>query len=123
MKKSALLKTSALFAGLLLAVSSHAAYEGPTAAAAAANDSLAAILKKPVEDQRVILQGRLLKKTGKEEYLFSDGKDSITVEIDDDDMQAITVTEHSLVEIVGEVDKKLFGGPEIEVKTIRLITP
>ncbi|MGH8492563.1 MAG: NirD/YgiW/YdeI family stress tolerance protein [Moraxellaceae bacterium] len=121
MRKSSLLHAGLLATGLLLAAHSHAAYEGPGATPSTL--SIAEILKNPVEDQLVTLQGKLLKKIGKEEYLFSDGKDSIRVEIDDKDMQQVTVTESSLVEITGEVDKKLFGGPEIEVQTIRLVTP
>lgn len=121
MQKSSLLHASLITAGLMLSSSSNAAYEGPGATPAAV--SIADILKSPVEDQIVTLRGRLLKKTGKEEYLFSDGKDSITVEVDDNDLAHITVTEHSNLEITGEVDKKLLGAPEIDVKTIRLLTP
>lgn len=113
--------TSALLLSGLLVSSSHAAYEGP--GAVVASTTLADILKNPVEDQRVTLQGKLLKKIGKEKYLFSDGQNSITAEIDDKDMQHITVTESSTVEITGEVDKKLFGPPEVEVDHIRLISP
>lgn len=121
MQKSSLLYVGLITAALILSTASKAAYQGPGTTPAAV--TIADILNSPVEDQTVTLQGRLLKKTGKEEYLFSDGKDSITVEIDDKDLHPITVTANSVVEIVGEVDKKLLGKPEVEVITIRLITP
>lgn len=119
--KTSSLKTGLLCAGLAVVSSSQAAYEGP--GLQPAPTSIASILKKPVEDQSVVLQGALLKKLGKKMYLFSDGHDSIKAEVDDKDLRDITVTETTVLEITGEVDTKLFGPPEIEVHSLRIISP
>lgn len=119
--KTSLLEAGLLCAGLAFASSSHADYAGP--GNQPAPTSIAAILKSPVEDQSIVLQGALLKKLGKEMYLFSDGHDSIKAEVDDKDLRDITVTETTVLEITGEVDTRLFGPPEIEVHSLRIISP
>ena len=44
------------------------------------------------DDTVVILQGNIQKKVGDELYLFSDGKDTVIIEIDDDEWNGITVS-------------------------------
>lgn len=78
------------------------------------------ILADPNDDQEVTLRGKLLRKTGDEDYVFSDGTGEITVEIDDDDFPQVRIDENTLVEIHGEVDTSLRRPPEIDVDSLRV---
>ncbi len=98
----------------------NAQYVGPGATAAA--KSVAEIVKNPVDDQLVVLQGKLIRKTGKDSYLFSDGSGEIRVEIDDKLFNGQKVSETTVVEISGEVDKKLVGALEIDVDKLDIVT-
>lgn len=95
-----------------------AQYVGP---GTASSPSVKTILAEPKDDQWVTLQGNLLRKTGKERYVFSDGSGEIEVEIDDKDFPREAVDETVVVEITGEVDTGLTRPPEIEVDTMRII--
>ena len=64
------------------------------------------------DDAVVVLQGNIQKKIGDELYLFSDGKETIAIEIDDDDWNGLNVGPDDVVEITGEVDK---GWTSIEI--------
>lgn len=101
-----------------VALPAHAQYSGP---AAYGEKSVAAILKNPVDDQKVQLQGYLLRKTGSDKYIFSDGTGEITAEIKDKRFPAQPVNEKTKVEIVGEVDTGFSRPPEIEVESLRVI--
>lgn len=96
----------------------HAQYSGPSAYG---EKSVAAILKNPVDDQEVQLQGYLLRKTGSDKYIFSDGTGEITAEIKDKRFPSQPVNEKTKVEIVGEVDTGFSRPPEIEVASLRVI--
>lgn len=116
---------------LTLASTASAQYSGPSAGKAksgyagpttsASQLDVASILAKPKDDQKVILQGKLLRKTGKEKYIFSDGTGEIVAEIDDDDFPREHVDENTNIEIAGEVDTGLTRPPEIEVDVVRVI--
>lgn len=64
------------------------------------------------DDAMVILEGNIQKKVGDELYLFSDGNDTITIEIDDDDWNGMNIGPNDKVQIKGEVDK---GWTSIEI--------
>lgn len=108
---------SAAIAGICTAPV-HAQYSGPSAKPQA---SVAGILKNPVDDQDVRLQGYLLRKEGHEKYIFSDGTGEIVAEIKDKHFASQRVDEKTKVEIVGEVDTGLRRPPEIEVDSLRLV--
>ena len=113
---------SRIFAMLLLsmlAAPSYAQYTGPIAASIAT--SVKAILDKPVDDQNVILKGKLIKQISLEKYVFSDGINQITADIDKDDFPLAPINENTLIEIRGEVKKDLLGAPEIDVDTVRVL--
>lgn len=78
-------------------------------------------LKHMPDDSYVVLEGKIQKRLGKEEYLFADSTGSITVEIDDDEWRGTSVSPQDTVEIIGELDKGVFTD-EIDVKQIRLLT-
>ena len=119
MKLNAAILVATLVGGAA-AMSAHAQYVGPMGSGQ--SSSVKEILADPKDDQNVTLQGKLLRKTGSEKYIFSDGTGEITAEIDDDDFPQVRVDENTRVEIHGEVDTGLRRPPEIEVDVIRVLT-
>ncbi len=102
----------------MFALPAYAQYSGPSAI----NDgTVAAILAKPADDHAVQLQGHLLRRTGPDKYIFSDGTAEIVAEIKDKRFPAQPVNEKTKVEIIGEVDTGLARPPEIEVDSVRVI--
>lgn len=102
-----------------------AQYAGPSTAKSAkptSYASVAEILKNPVDDIRVTLQGTLVSKVGHEKYLFSDGTGQIRVEIDDDKFPRTRVDEKTRVTIEGEVEKDLLQSPQIDAKRVTVGT-
>ena len=71
------------------------------------------------DDTAVVLEGKIEKSLGKEQYLFSDNTGSVTVEIDNDDWRGMTVTPNDTVILRGEVEKDFFK-TEIDVDVIEL---
>lgn len=82
---------------------------------------VAEILKNPKDDADVSLEGKLVRKLGDEEYVFSDGTGEIVVEIDDDDFPRQPVDENTVVRIKGEVDTGRHRAPEIDVDRLRVV--
>ncbi len=82
--------------------------------------SVADIVKSPIDDQEVVLRGVLLKKVGKEKYIFSDGTSEIRVEIEAEDFPAQQIDDKARVEIRGEVEKDFLETPEIDVEVISI---
>ncbi len=66
------------------------------------------------DDVPVIVQGKIVQRTGNEKYLFEDSTGTITVEIDDDAWRGHNVTPTDTIKIYGEVDAGLFK-TEIDV--------
>ncbi len=71
------------------------------------------------DDTAVVLEGKIEKSLGKEQYVFQDATGSVTVEIDDDDWRGLTVTPQNTVIIKGEVEKDMFK-TEIDVDAIEI---
>ena len=97
----------------------QAKYKGP--ATPPATPSVADILQNPVDDQDVRLQGQLLRKTGDETYVFSDGTGEILVDIDDDDFPSQAIDDKTRVELLGEVDTGRTRPPEIDVDHVKVL--
>lgn len=86
--------------------------------------SARSILEQPVDDQKVVLRGRITERVKDEKYWFSDDTGQILVEIDDDEWpQGRPVLPDQVVEIYGEVDRDHGKAPEIEVKRVTLVPP
>ncbi len=68
-----------------------------------------------------MLSGYLIRKTGKEKYIFSDGVSEMTVDIDDKYLPATPISEKTKVQIRGEIDKDLFRSPEVEVDFVSVL--
>jgi uncharacterized protein (TIGR00156 family) len=100
-------------------VSSAGGYTGPGSMNRA--NSVAAILKNPVDDQRVTLRGNITRHIGGDKYMFSDGTGEIRVDIDDHQFPPQPINEKTAVEIVGEVDTDFMQFSEIDVKSVRIV--
>lgn len=110
----------AALAACVLAAPVSAQYAGP--AHKPAVKEVAEILKNPVDDEDVVLQGHILRQVGDEEYVFSDGTGEIVVEIDDDDFpRDQTIDDKVKVELTGEVDTSRKRPPEIDVDKVRVL--
>ena len=98
----------------------QAQYVGPSATKSAS--TVAQILKSPVEDQEVSLRGKLTQKISHEKYMFSDGTASIRVEIDTKDFPLGSISENTVVELAGKVEKSFMESPEIDVDRVVVVT-
>ncbi len=107
------------FVAALAMAPALAQYTGPGAQPVAT--TLQAVLSKPVDDQRVILRGRILRQVSDDKYILSDGKNEIRVDIDSKLFPSKQVTPTTLVEIVGEVEKDFMESPEIDVDALHII--
>ncbi|GGI18196.1 MAG: NirD/YgiW/YdeI family stress tolerance protein [Oxalicibacterium faecigallinarum] len=114
---AAIMAASAL--SLAVLTPAQAQYTGPSARVT--QNSVAAILKNPVDDQQVILRGYLTRQIAKEKYMFSDGTGEIRVDIDDKHLRGLPVSEKTKVELHGEVEKDFLESPEIDVDLVRII--
>lgn len=84
--------------------------------------TVADVLKAPVDDQEVVLRGRVVEKLSKDKYRFVDKTGEIRVEIDAEDFRGQTVSDTTVVEIRGEVEKNFVKSPEIDVKYLTVVT-
>lgn len=109
---------AAVVAAGAVAFPAHAQYTGPTAVDKA---TVADILKNPVDDQDVQLQGHLLRKISSDKYIFSDGSGEIVAEIKSRRFPSQPVDDKTKVEIIGEVDTGSRRPPEIEVDSVRVV--
>lgn len=112
-------RLSFLIATTLAASAALAQYTGPSSTTQ--YRSIADVLKNPVDDAAVTLEGHLIKQVGKEKYLFSDGTSEIRVEIDAKDFPPTPIDEKTLVQIRGEIEKDFLTSPEIDVDTLTIV--
>lgn len=120
-KMKGLLSILFAVAFLSLAGASQAQYMGP--GDMKADVTVAQILKKPIDGQQVLLKGNITKKYGKKHYEFKDSTGTIRIEAKDKLFYNQKITEKTVVEIFGEVDKDFMETPEVEVFRITIITP
>lgn len=114
-KKLALL---ILTTGISCSHLAHAQYTGPSAQPPL--QSIADIMQKSKDDQAVILYGYLTQQISAEKYIFSDGQQSIQVEIDEDDFRGLQIDEKTHIKIIGKIEKDFLQSPEIEVELIQI---
>jgi uncharacterized protein (TIGR00156 family) len=113
------MKTSLFVIALLAAMPVAAQYTGPGAQPVATD--LQTVLDKPVDDQRVILRGKLIRQVSTDKYIFSDGSREIRVDIDRKLFPARPIAATTQVEIVGEVEKDFLESLEIDVDALRVV--
>lgn len=94
-------------------------FTGPGSANSA--NTVADILKNPVDDQRVTLRGNITRHIGGDKYMFSDGTGEIRVDIDDHEFPPQPINEKTTVEISGKVDTDFMQPIEVDVKTVRIV--
>lgn len=115
MKNILTVSALALVMGLsanVLAQPAAGGFTGPSQAAVSVAEA-----KKLSDDAPVVLNGRIEKSLGGEKYLFTDNTGSVTVEIDNEDWNGVSVSEKDTVELRGEVDKD-FTSFEIDVDSV-----
>jgi uncharacterized protein (TIGR00156 family) len=79
------------------------------------------LLATGVDDQVVILKGRLIRHTGGKHYDFADPSGEMRVEIKPEHFPLnVKIDAHTEVEVIGEFDKERFGRSELEVQQIRV---
>jgi uncharacterized protein (TIGR00156 family) len=109
----------------LMSASAFAAYTGPNAGPAQGGapqqvESVKAALAA-ADDAPVILEGQVTKRIEKDNYEFTDGKDTIRVEIDHDKWPAgVDVSDKQRVRLVGEVDRDS-NGVEVDVDQVQVL--
>lgn len=107
-----MLTVAAMAVVIGLSGQAQAQFQGPTIAPVSVADA-----KKLSDDTAVILVGNIEKDLGGEKYLFRDKTDSVTLDIDNDKWNGVTITPSDTIEIRGEVDKE-FMNVEIDVDQI-----
>lgn len=127
MKKKLIIAT-VLTLGVTSAFAQQGGYTGPSSAPQASGgytgpkvvtQTVAQAIQMR-DDSKVTLRGYIIQHLGKDKYLFEDSTGKVTVEIDDDNWQGLTVGAKDLVEIYGEVDKD-WNSVEIDVDRIRKV--
>jgi uncharacterized protein (TIGR00156 family) len=109
-----------LLAGLLaLPPVAQAQFVGPSSRQQPHN--VADILKKPIDDQQVVLRGRITQQVGKKKYIFADDSGEIRVEIEAKTFPARPIDEKTMVELRGEVEKDFLQSPEIDVDSLVIL--
>jgi uncharacterized protein (TIGR00156 family) len=123
MSYTTLRRVSPFFVCALIGVlsSAHAQYVGPSSTKSLS--TVAETLKNPIDDQEILFRGKLLKKLSSDKYLFSDGTGEIRIEIDNDDFPGQKISESTVVEIYGEIEKDLLETPEIDVERLTIVNP
>ena len=101
-------------AGSVSSTDQKGGYTGPKTT----NIMTVAQVKQMRDDTKVVLRGNIIKQLGHEKYVFKDATGEITIEVDDDDWQGLSVGATDLVEIYGEVDKD-WNSVEIDVDAVR----
>jgi len=89
---------------LLVFAFSTVAYAGFTGPGSTATLKTVASVNSMQDDDKIILEGYLVKEIRSEHYIFKDATGEIEVEIDNEDFKGVKVTPEIRVRLVGEVD-------------------
>lgn len=82
--------------------------------------SVQTIMEEPIDDQKVVLRGRVTEHVKDDKYRFSDDTGQILVDIDDDEWpQGNPVPPDLVVEIYGEVD--VDHGKDVKIDVERIV--
>jgi uncharacterized protein (TIGR00156 family) len=94
-----------IFMVILLLVFVSSAYAGFTGPGATATLKTVASVNSMQDDDKITLEGYLVKEIRSEHYMFRDATGEIEVEIDNEDFRGVKATPETKIRIVGEVDK------------------
>lgn len=114
--KKGLILAAALFASTALFAQFDAGQQGGFTGPSIAPTTILKA-KELKDDTNVILEGQIIKRMGKDKYLFKDATGEIVVEIDNRDWNGVKVAPEDIVIIYGEVDKD-WNSIEIDVDKI-----
>lgn len=103
---------------LAFATAAQAQYSGPSSAKV---NTVADVLKDPADGVYVQLRGKVIRQVGDEKFIFADSTGEIRVEIDKKDFKA-PVSEKTVVEIRGEIEKDFMESPEIDVDSLVVVS-
>jgi uncharacterized protein (TIGR00156 family) len=98
-------KLSIILLVLIVLAFSSITYAGFVGPGAQLSLSTVASINNIQNDDKVTLEGYIVKEIRSEHYIFKDATGEIEVEIDDEDFRGIKVTPETKVRLVGEVDK------------------
>ena len=76
--------------------------------------------KEMKDNTPVRIKGNIVKNLGDEKYQFTDGKETIIVEIDNEDWKGKDVSANDTVIIIGEIDQE-FLETKIDVDAIEIV--
>ena len=99
--------------GILTLVAQTGGFTGPSLVVITVEQA-----KELPDETPVVLQGKITKSLGDDDYTFEDETGTIRIEIDDDVWKGVFVDENDLVEIRGEIDKE-FLRVRISVDSIK----
>ena len=89
---------------LLALVFSSSVYAGFVGTGAISGLGTVASIKSMQDDEKIILEGYIVKEIRSEHYIFKDASGEIEVEIDNEDFKGVKVTPETKIRLVGEVD-------------------
>jgi len=89
---------------LLVFAFATVAYAGFTGPGTTATLKTVASVNSMQDDEKITLEGYLVKKIRSEHYIFRDASGEIEVEIDNEDFKGVKVTPETKIRLVGEVD-------------------
>jgi len=107
---------SALFLSLSVSTVAFAGFVGPGSTTGLATVKSVHDMR---DDDKVTLEGYIIKEIRSEHFIFKDTTGEIEIEIDNEDFKNITVTPETRVRISGEIDKE-FMSVTIDVDTVEL---
>ena len=91
-------------------------FNGPTASAPV---TVAQVLEAR-DDTQVQVTGNIVHSLGDDEYKFTDGKNTIVIEVEDEAWAGLTIAPNDKITIVGNVEKDSWEEATIEVDRIAI---
>lgn len=110
-----------LVPSLLLAFNANADFVGKNGNESTQYNTVKSILANPVDDRLVTLTGHITEKIRHEKYLFTDGTETIRLDIDDKKFPSVPVDESTTIKIYGDVEKEFLESPEIDVDYVEIV--
>ncbi|AZG12694.1 MULTISPECIES: NirD/YgiW/YdeI family stress tolerance protein [Cupriavidus] len=111
-----------LVAGAVLAsAAAQAQYAGP--GAVSTTTTVKDLLAQGRDDQQVLLQGRIVRHLGGEDYEFADATGKMRVEIDHQLLSGHhpAIDDKREVRLTGEFERKVIGQPHVEVDRLEVV--
>ncbi|MDC9728458.1 MAG: NirD/YgiW/YdeI family stress tolerance protein [Methyloprofundus sp.] len=111
-------KLSIFLFGVFFSANLLAEFQGPGAVSKLTTVKAASAMS---DDDKVTLEGFIVKQIKEEHYLFTDSTGEIEIEIESKYFRGLVVTPQAKIRIIGEVEKELFSSATIEVDSVQII--